>query len=165
MSSDPYHPGQELLDGIPLNLNASVGIVVSERNPEITERLLHDAVNTLKKYGLQDEDIFIARVPGATELIFGARQMAIIKEPSAVIVLAAVVQDETLHFEYTCRGVIQGITELNLHNDIPFISGVMMTENRQQANELMESTPISKGEEAAKSALKMVNMVATLVNS
>jgi 6,7-dimethyl-8-ribityllumazine synthase len=165
MSSDPYHPEQELLDGIPLNLNASVGLVVSERNPDITERLLNDAVATLKKYGLQDEDIFIAHVPGATELIFGARQMALIKEPSAVIVLAAVIQDETLHFDYTCRGVIQGVTELNLHNDIPFIAGVLMTETYQQAKDLTAGTQLSKGEEAAKSALKMVSMVAKLVNS
>lgn len=165
MSSDPYHPAGMQYDDIPHNLNASVGIVVSERNPEITEQLLSDTVETLKEYGLQDEDIFVARVPGATELIFGARQMAIIKEPSAVIVLASVVRDETSHFEYICQGVTRGITDLNLHNDIPFISGVLMTENLEQAKARTQGRIGRKGVDCAKAALKMVNMVASLVNS
>ncbi len=164
-SSDPAHPAKSALLEIPSGSSASVGVVVAEWNKEITEALLNGAISTLKQYGVADEDIFVARVPRAAELTFGARQMAIIKEPSAVIVLAAIVKDDTLDFDYICSSVTQGITELNLHNDIPFISGVLMTENLMQAKERAGGSLGNKGIECAESALKMVGMVASLVNS
>lgn len=164
-SSDSGHPAESALLEIPSYSNASVGIVVAEWNKEITEALLDGAISTLKQYGVADEDIFVSRVPRAAELTFGARQMALIKEPSAVIVLAVIVKDDTLNFDYVCSSVTQGITELNLHNDIPFISGVLMTEDLAQAKRHAGGPCGNKGVECAESALKMVNMVASLVNS
>lgn len=165
MSADPYHPSGHDCTSLPSNSNASIGIVVAERNSEITDTLLAGAMETLHQCGLADEDIFVARVPGAAELIFGARQMALIKEPSAVILLAAIIRDETPRFDYVASGVTQGMTELNLHYDIPFISGVLMTEDVEQARQRAGGAWGNKGSESAEAALKMVNMVASLVNS
>ena len=51
--------------------------------------------------------------------------MAETKELDAVIVLGCVVRGDTPHFDYVCSGVTQGITELNLMYDIPFIFGLL----------------------------------------
>jgi 6,7-dimethyl-8-ribityllumazine synthase len=66
-----------------------------------------------------------------------------------------VIQGETRHFDYICQGVTTGITELNLDYDIPFIFGVLTTENQQQALDRAGGKYGNKGDEAAVTALKM----------
>jgi len=75
--------------------------------------------------------------------------------PHAVICLGCVIQGETRHFDYICQGVTFGITELNLDYDIPFIFGVLTTEDHQQALDRAGGKHGNKGDEAAVTALKM----------
>lgn len=131
------------------------GIVVSEWNESITAALLEGTMNTLKKHGVSEENIDIKSVPGSFELPFGARIVAEQFSPHAVICLGCVIRGETSHFDYICQGVTKGITELNLDYDIPFIFGVLTTENLQQAKDRAGGKYGNKGDEAAVSALKM----------
>lgn len=144
--------------------DASIGIVVSDWNSEITNALLESAVSTLKQCGVEEADIYVSHVPGAMELTFGARQMSIVKEPSAVIVLGSVVKEGNPQFDCICQSVTRGITELNLHNDIPFVFGLMVTSTLEEAKQLIAGET-NQGVECAQTALKMVNMMASLINS
>lgn len=132
-----------------------VGIVVSEWNEEITSALLQGALNTLAKHRVSRKDIHIKTVPGSFELPFGAKMVAEQFSPDVVICLGCVIQGETKHFDYICQGVIHGITELNLDYNIPFIFGVLTTENQQQALDRAGGKHGNKGDEAAVTALKM----------
>lgn len=131
------------------------GIVVAEWNEQITSALLEGAVNTLQKYGAKKENIFIKLVPGTFELPFGARLIAERDNPDAVICLGCVIQGETRHFDFICQGVTQGITDLNLDYDIPFIFGVLTTNDLQQALDRAGGKHGNKGDEAAVTAIKM----------
>ena len=131
------------------------GIVVSEWNEEITVSLLEGALTTLKKHGVKEENIKVQTVPGSFELPYGARVVAEQSTPHAVICLGCVIQGETRHFDYICQGVTKGITELNLDYDIPFIFGLLTTENLQQALDRAGGKHGNKGDEAAVTALKM----------
>ena len=131
------------------------GVIVSEWNEEITASLLEGALNTLKKHGVREENIKVQTVPGSFELPFGARVVAEQSTPHAVICLGCVIRGETRHFDYICQGVTKGITELNLDYDIPFIFGVLTTENHQQALDRAGGKHGNKGDEAAVTALKM----------
>ena len=136
------------------------GIVVSEWNQAITEKLLEGACNTLERHGVSPENICVDRVPGSFELTFGARQMAEHRTPDAVIVLGCVIRGDTPHFDYVCAGVTQGITSLNLqYNNIPFIFGLLTTDNLQQSEERAGGRYGNKGCEAAVTAIKMVDFV------
>ncbi|MBP9638024.1 MAG: 6,7-dimethyl-8-ribityllumazine synthase, partial [Bacteroidaceae bacterium] len=95
------------------------GIVVSEWNPHITGALLEGAIDTLKKEGALDENIFVKQVPGSFELIYGATQMIQKYDCDAVIVLGCVVRGDTPHFDYVCQGVTQGIAQLNAIGKVP----------------------------------------------
>lgn len=143
--------------------DASVGIVVSDWHSEITNSLLEAALATLKQCGVEEEDIYVAHVPGAMELTFAARQMSNVVEPSAVIVLGSVVREGNPQYDAICHSITHGITELNLHSDIPFIFGVLTTSTMEEARQLAAGTD-NKGAECAETALKMVNMMAHLVN-
>lgn len=151
-------------NSVPDASEMSVGIVVAEWNKQITERLLEGACNTLEKHGVTPEHIFVKRVPGSFELTFGAKQMAENKDVDAVIVLGCVVRGDTPHFDYVCSGVTQGITELNLMYDIPFIFGMLTTENMQQAEDRAGGRYGNKGDEAAITAIKMIDFACQLKN-
>ena len=140
---------------IPNGSSLKVGIVVSEWNEKITAALLEGSINTLKMHGVQKENIQVRTVPGSFELPYGARIVAEQFSPGVVICLGCVIQGETRHFDYICQGVTKGITELNMNYDIPFIFGVLTTDNLQQAKDRSGGKYGNKGDEAAVSALKM----------
>lgn len=131
------------------------GIVVSDWNREVTDALLEGAARTLKKHGATDNNIVIRRVPGSFELTLGAQFLAEYDDLDAVICLGCIIQGETPHFNYICQGVTQGITQLNLEYNIPFIFGVLTTLNLQQALDRAGGKLGNKGDEAAITAIKM----------
>lgn len=131
------------------------GIVVSDWNSEITWALLDGAVSTLKKHGATDNNIVVKHVPGSFELTLGAQFLAEYDDLDAVICLGCVIQGETPHFDYICQGVTQGITQLNMEYNLPFIFGVLTTLNQQQAADRAGGKHGNKGDEAAVTAIKM----------
>lgn len=131
------------------------GIVVADWNREVTNSLLESAANTLKKHGATDNNIVIRHVPGSFELSLGAQFLAEYDDLDAIICLGCIIQGETPHFTYICQGVTQGITQLNLEYNIPFIFGVLTTLNLEQALERAGGSHGNKGDEAAVTAIKM----------
>lgn len=154
--------------------DASIGIVVADWHQEISCALLGQVLTRLEQCGVANEDICVCHVPGAMELPFAARQMSQVQEPSAVIVLGCVTKyitqnggndTKNLNHQYDviCQSVTQGITNLNLHSDIPFIFGVLMADTIDEARELAKVGD-GMGTDCANSALKMVDMMSKLVN-
>ncbi|MCF8379989.1 MAG: 6,7-dimethyl-8-ribityllumazine synthase [Bacteroidales bacterium] len=134
------------------------GIAVAEWNEEITGALLKAAVDTLKKHKVKDENIFIEWVPGSFELVLGAQYFAEFSDVDAVIVLGCVIQGETRHFDFICQGVTQGITELNMKYNLPFVFGLLTTNDQQQALDRAGGKHGNKGDEAAVTAIRMVGL-------
>ena len=147
---------------IPPTDNMRFGIVVSEWNPEVTERLLDGVYATLQKAGVTPDQIVIHHVPGSFELVYGAKLMVEKCSVDAVIVLGAVVRGGTPHFEYVCQGVTQGVTQLNVSQDIPVIFGLLTTDTMQQALDRAGGIHGNKGDEAAITAIKMVHLKRSL---
>ena len=76
--------------------------------------------------------------------------------------LGCVIQGETRHFDYICQGVTQGVTDLNLKYNLPFIFGVLTTDTLEQAADRAGGKHGNKGDEAAVTALKMVHLKKSL---
>lgn len=134
------------------------GIVVAEWNPEITMALAKGAIDTLLKHGATESNIKVKYVPGSFELPLGAQFFAEHDNVDAIIILGCVIQGETRHFDFICQGVTQGIMDLNLKYDKPFIFGLLTTENQQQALDRSGGKHGNKGDEAAVTAIKMVHL-------
>ena len=145
-----YDPGK-----IPDASQYRFGIVVSDWNSEITFALLEGAENTLKKHGVAPENILVTHVPGSFELTLGAQYMAEEEDVDAVICLGCVIQGETPHFTFICQGVSMGITQLNIDYNMPFIFGVLTTNDMQQAIDRVGGKHGNKGDEAAVTAIRM----------
>lgn len=141
---------------VPDGTGKKIGIVVSEWNLNVTAKLLEGAYETLLRFGVKPEDIMIDRVPGSFELTYGAKLLIEKSDVHAVIVLGCVIQGETPHFTYVCQSVTHGVTELNLHYNIPVIFGVLTTNSLEQAKARAGGRHGNKGDEAAITALKMI---------
>lgn len=142
------------------NLNFSkkkIAIVVAEWNSEITEALYSGAVEALVKHGFKKQNIIRKTVPGTFELTLGSLWAAEDKSISAVISLGCVIQGETPHFDYICQAVAYGITEVNIKTKKPVIFGVLTTLNKQQSMDRAGGKYGNKGEEAALTAISMLN--------
>ncbi len=142
-------------DNIPDARKMKFGIVVAEWNNEITGKLLDGALKTLRKHGASKKNIKVIHVPGSFELISGAKFLAGEFKLDAIICLGCVIQGGTPHFTYICQGVTQGITQLNLDYNIPFIFGVLTVNTHEEASDRAGGKHGNKGDEAAVTAIRM----------
>jgi 6,7-dimethyl-8-ribityllumazine synthase len=140
---------------VPSGKKMKFGIVVSDWNDGVTHKLLKGAYTTLQEHGVKDDNILVKHVPGSFELILGGQFMAEYADLDGVICLGCVIQGETPHFTYVCQGVTQGIAELNMNYNIPFIFGLLTTNTLEQAQDRAGGKHGNKGVEAAITAIKM----------
>jgi 6,7-dimethyl-8-ribityllumazine synthase len=153
-------PGVLKSGGVKTKTNVSAkkfAIVVAEWNEEITEALFEGAVRTLVSSGAKRNNIVRKSVPGSFELPLGALLMAEKKEIHAVLCLGCVIQGQTPHFDYICQAVAHGITEVGLKTKKPVVFGVLTTLDKEQALERAGGKFGNKGEEAAITAIKMLD--------
>ena len=135
------------------------GIVVSEWNDKITNGLFNGAESALLDCGVLPENIIRWNVPGSFELIYGAKLMLEkVEKLDAVITIGSVIKGETMHFEFVCEGVTQGIKDLNIQSDVPVIFCVLTDNNKQQSIDRSGGKHGNKGVEAAIAAIKMAEL-------
>ena len=134
-------------------------VVVSRFNDFITDRLLGGAVDALKRSGARDEDIEVAKVPGAFEIPLIAKKMAQSGRYNAVICLGAVIRGATPHFDYVSAEVSKGIAVAGLESGVPVIFGIVTTDTIEQAIERAGTKSGNKGWDAAINAVEMANLI------
>ena len=139
-----------------------IGIVTSEWNMEITESLLNACKTTLNDKGVTEQNITSIKVPGTFELPTGAKMLASSERFDAIICLGCVIKGETKHDDYICNAVANGLTMLGLSSGKPIIFGVVTTNNLEQAQDRAGGKYGNKGEEAALTALSMIELSKSL---
>ena len=132
-------------------------IVVAEWNEDVTEALYEGAVASLLGHGVKKKNIIRKTVPGSFELTLGGLWMAEKRDIAAVICIGCIIQGDTPHFDYICQAVANGITEVNIKTKKPVIFGVLTTLDKAQALERAGGKFGNKGEEAALTAIQMLN--------
>ena len=145
------------INDIPDASGMRIGIILTEWNSHITNKLYESAKSTLLKYGVSPSNIIVRYVPGSFELIYGSSQMIKSRLVDAIITLGCVIRGETPHFDYICEGTTQGLASLNSKGDIPVINGVLTVNDEQQAVNRTNGKTGNKGEEFAITAIKMVD--------
>jgi len=141
---------------------ARFGIVLARFNSLIVERLLEGAVDTLRRHGVADGQMTIARVPGAYELPLAAQAMARSGQFDAVIALGCVIRGSTPHFDYVAGEAAKGLAMVSLAENLPVSFGVLTTDSIEQAIERAGTKAGNKGVDAAMSAIEMVSLMAQL---
>jgi 6,7-dimethyl-8-ribityllumazine synthase len=142
-------------NSIPNAKDFRFGIVVSEWNDIITEGLYKGTVVALLDCGATTENIIRWNVPGSFELVYAAKKMIETQKVDVVITIGCVIKGETMHFEFVCEGVTQGIKDLNVLSDVPVIFCLLTDNTQQQSIDRSGGIHGNKGTEAAIAAIKM----------
>ena len=138
---------------------ARFGIVITRWNSFVVENLLNGALDTLKRHGADENNIEVLYVPGAFEIPLAVKKMAASKKYDAIITLGAVIRGGTPHFEYVAGECVKGMASSMMQYEIPVAFGVLTVDTIEQAIERAGTKAGNKGEEAALSAVEMVNVL------
>lgn len=155
----------QVIEGAIAAPNANIAIVISRFNSFINESLLSGAIDTLTRMGQVNEaNISIIRCPGAVEIPLVAQRIARSDRFDAIIALGSVIRGGTPHFEYVAGECSKGLTHVSLEFDIPVAFGVLTVDSIEQAIERAGTKAGNKGQEAALSALEMINVLSQIDN-
>lgn len=146
---------------IPENTNGTglrIAIAVSRFRSVITERMLAGALEALTEFGVDDESVTVAWVPGSFELPFAARRFAESGNFDAVLCIGCVIKGETDHNEYINNQVARGVAEISEQLSVPCIFGVITPNNFDQALARAGEGTANKGYEAAVTGIVMANL-------
>ena len=135
------------------------GIVITRWNSFVVENLLEGALDCLKRHGADENDIEVVYVPGAFEIPLVVKKMAASKKHDAIITLGAVIRGGTPHFEYVAGECVKGMASAMMQYEVPVAFGVLTVDTIEQAIERAGTKAGNKGEEAALSAIEMVNLL------
>ena len=137
-------------------------VVVSRFNEPVTSRLLEGALAAFRRHGVADEDVEVARAPGAFEIPLVAQRLARSDRFDAVVCLGAVIRGETPHFEYVAGECARGVQAVGLDTGVPCIFGVLTTDSLEQALERAGGSHGNKGWDASVAAMEMAGLLESL---
>ncbi len=135
------------------------GIVVGRFNSFVTEPLLTGALDCLKRHGVDNGAITVARAPGSWEIPLVAKRMAKTGSYDAIICLGAVIRGDTPHFDYVAAEASKGIAAASMDTDLPVVFGILTTDTTAQAVERAGVKAGNKGWDAALTAIEMVDLL------
>ena len=136
-----------------------IGIVKSLWNSDITNKLYQGCYTTLTQYGAQKKDIHTLEVPGSFELIYGGKKIIQQTKLDAVIVIGSIIKGETPHFEFISQAICNGVKDLNILFEIPFILCVLTDLNHKQALERSGGKMGNKGSDCAIAAIQLMKNI------
>lgn len=134
-------------------------IVISRFNDFIGSKLLDGAIDTFHRFGVDDNNIDVIKVPGAFEIPLCASYAAKSNKYKAIIALGAVIKGNTDHYDYVCAELSKGIAQVSLSSDVPVLFGVLTTDNLEQAIERAGTKAGNQGSKCAQAAIETANVL------
>ena len=147
------------IEGVFTSGKGNYALVVGRWNSFVVEHLLEGALDTLRRHGIPENQVTIVRAPGAFEIPLVCKKIAQKGNVDAIIALGAVIRGGTPHFEYVAGECTKGIAQVSMEHGVPISFGVLTVDSIEQAVERSGTKAGNKGEEAAMSAIEMVNLI------
>jgi 6,7-dimethyl-8-ribityllumazine synthase len=143
-------PADLSLDG----RDCTVAIAAARFNARLTDALLEGVVSALRAAGVKKKRLHVVRVPGSNELPTAAQLLAVRRKPDVVIALGVLIRGDTIHYQLIAGAATHALQRVALDARIPVINGIVVAENRTQA-EARCLGKINRGGEFAAAALAM----------
>lgn len=137
-----------------------IGIVQARFNERVGDALREACIAELVRAGVEEDDLLVCSVPGALEVPIALQGMARSGHFDALIALGAVIRGETYHFEVVSNESAAGVSRVALDFDVPVANGILTVDTDEQA----DARAAEKGADAARVALEMAGLTATLAS-
>src|SRR5271163_2768893 len=132
-----------------------IGVIASQFNSFITDRLLAGALDALQQAGATEEQIQVVRVPGSFELPIVAKKLAASGRFDSIICIGCVLRGETSHYDVVVSETARGIQLAQLDTGVPLIFCVLTCDTLEQAIDRAGMKSGNKGHEAGLAAVEM----------
>ena len=142
-----------------------IGVVVSQFNNFITDRLLAGALDAMERAGAAESQIEIARVPGALELPIAAKKMAQTGRYDSIICIGCVLRGETSHYDVVVSETARGVQLAQLDTGVPLIFCVLTCDTLEQAINRAGLKSGNTGFEAGLGAIEMGQLMRKIAKS
>jgi 6,7-dimethyl-8-ribityllumazine synthase len=136
-----------------------IGVVASQFNNFITDRLLAGALDALRQAGATEEQIQVVQVPGSFELPMVAKKLAASGRFDSIICIGCVLRGETSHYDVVVSETARGIQLAQLDTGVPLIFCVLTCDTLEQAIDRAGLKSGNKGYEAGLAAVEMAQLV------
>ena len=134
------------------------GIVVSDFNRFITDRLLTGVLDALGRAGASEEQVQIIRVPGSFEIPITAKKLAQTGHVDSIVCVGCILRGETSHYDYVASETSRGIQLAQMDTGIPMIFCVLTCDTLEQAIDRAGLKGGNKGYEAGVAAIEMAQI-------
>jgi 6,7-dimethyl-8-ribityllumazine synthase len=134
------------------------GIVVSQFNSFITDRLLAGALDALQSAGTEQNQIEVVRVPGSFEIPIAAKKLAASDRFDSIICVGCVLRGETSHYDVVVSETARGIQLAQLDSGVPMILCVLTCDTLEQAINRAGLKSGNKGYESGLAAIEMAHL-------
>src|SRR6202790_75362 len=134
------------------------GIVVSQFNNFITDRLLAGALDALGRAGAGEKQIEIVHVPGSFEIPLAAKKLAATGRFDSIICIGCVLRGETSHYDYVASETARGILLAQMDTGVPMIFCVLTCDTLEQAIDRAGLKGGNKGHESGLAAVEMARL-------
>lgn len=140
------------------------GIVVSEFNRFITDRLLDGTLEALSLSGATAQQIEIVRVPGAFEIPLVAKKLASSGRFDSIVCIGCILRGETSHYDYVASETSRGIQLAQIDSGVPMMFCVLTCDTLEQAIDRAGMKSGNKGYEAGMGAVEMARLSRKLLS-
>lgn len=130
-----------------------IAIIKATFNSHITDLLEASCIDYLQEQKYPFEAF---ECPGAVETVVYANKLIQTKKYASIIVIGAIIQGDTDHYDYVCQYVTNGISQLSANYTTPVVFGILTTQNEELAYERAAIDRMNKGKEFAETALFMI---------
>ena len=103
-----------------------IAIVTAQFNSHITHLLEAGCVDFLNEKQISFQ---IFECPGAVETVVYCTKLLETKKFQSIIVIGAIIQGDTDHYEYVCQYVTNGISQLAAMHATPIVFGILTEVN------------------------------------
>jgi 6,7-dimethyl-8-ribityllumazine synthase len=149
-------------EGTPRGVGRRFVVVGSRFNTDVTEGLVHGALDCLVRHGARADDIDVVWVPGAWELPAATARLLMSERYDAVVACGAVIRGETPHFDYVAGEAARGLSLLQGEYGVPIGFALLTTDTVEQARARAGGDHGNKGWDAAMAAMQMADLFALL---
>lgn len=141
-----------------------VGLVVSSYNSDITFPMRDGAIETLKKAGVKEENIFVFEAPGGFEIPIICQKVIQTKPNSrqsknldGIIAIGCVIKGDTDHYHFIAQEATRGVMDVMLKTGVPIANAILTVNNLKQAK-IRSIGETNKGIEAAEALLETLKI-------
>jgi 6,7-dimethyl-8-ribityllumazine synthase len=134
------------------------GIIVSQFNSFITDRLLAGALDALQRSGAGEKQIEVVRVPGSFEIPIAAKKLAATSRFDSIVCIGCILRGETSHYDVVVSETARGIQLAQLDSGVPMILCVLTCDTLEQAINRAGLKSGNKGYESGLAAIEMAHL-------